>query len=637
MPGLEGTSLGRYRLIRRLGRGGMAEVYLVNDERMHRSVAMKIVRSNETEFSERFARETEAMANFHHDHILPAYDYGEQEPWHYLVMPYMEQGTLSDLLKDGPLSLEHAGELLQQLASGLQYAHEHGLIHRDIKPSNILLRDKHYVYLADFGLARTLEGSSDLTQTGTLLGTPEYMAPELADGPAGMSSDIYSLAVVLYQMITGRPPFQGNSAVSVFWKHLRDQAQPPSQINSTLPHSIDRVLMRALAKNPDQRYATPLALSQAYQDALHAPDDMPSLYDSDVMEEIQPRPDLVDSPATPVLTPLTSRQTPPVERGKLILRGDPTVQTPPGIQQSPISQTATGRNTFEQFPEAPPLRSRQAPQRPPQRSNRAIIGLLIGVIFLFLLILTGLLAILVARTHSSGTVTPTPMVQTSTAVTSTTQPTPSPQLTETAVASTATAQTQATPGTASATAEAITGTTPVLSDPLNAPDATTWPNNGSCTFENNSYHVLINTPSVLQPCIAGNLTYNDAAIQIDVTLNSGDSAGLVFRASSFTVTDSQFYDFEITNQGAYYFRYRANGMYTSLIPDTATSAIKAGKNTLLVIASRNDFKFFINQIFVSEINNGVFAEGEIGVAAGTLQTSSHADASFANLKIYQVA
>src|SRR5579883_197681 len=150
MPGLEGISLGRYRLKRRLGRGGMAEVYLATDERIQREVAIKIVSSSHTEFAERFSREAQAMGNLHHEHILPAYDYGEQEPWHYLVMPYVEHGTLSDLLEGGPLNLAHAGELLQQIASGLHYAHQRGLIHRDIKPSNVLLRDDHYAYLADF-------------------------------------------------------------------------------------------------------------------------------------------------------------------------------------------------------------------------------------------------------------------------------------------------------------------------------------------------------------------------------------------------------------------------------------------------------------------------------------------------------
>ena len=217
----------------------MAEVYLATDERMQRDVAIKIVSSNQVEFAERFSREAQAMGNLHHDHLLPAYDVGEQEPWHYLVMPYIAQGTLSDLLKriQGPLDLVYAGELLQQIASGLQYAYQCGLIHRDIKPSNILLRDDHYAYLADFGLARALEGGGDLTQTGTLLGRLNSMAPELAEGPAGKSGDVYALAIVLYQMITGRVPFRGDTAISVFWKQMREVATATFALQSQAPQS----------------------------------------------------------------------------------------------------------------------------------------------------------------------------------------------------------------------------------------------------------------------------------------------------------------------------------------------------------------------------------------------------------------
>src|SRR6266481_4850649 len=183
MAGLEGTSLGRYRLQSRLGRGGMSEVYLAYDELMHRDVAIKVVSSSHVDYIERFQREAKAIGNLHHNHILPAFDSGEQGPWHYLVMPYIEHNTLRERLERSDLTLEEAGELLQQIASALQHAHDNGIVHRDIKPSNILLRDDHYAYLADFGLAKSLKGSSDITQLGTLLGTPEYMAPELADGP----------------------------------------------------------------------------------------------------------------------------------------------------------------------------------------------------------------------------------------------------------------------------------------------------------------------------------------------------------------------------------------------------------------------------------------------------------------------
>ena len=186
MSGLEEIKLGRYRLHQRLGEGGMSEVYLAHDELMHRDIAIKVMSSSNVEYVERFQREAEAVGNLHHNHILPAFDYGQQNPWHYLVMPYIEHGSLSDLLDEGPLTLEHAGEMLSQIASALQCAHEHGILHRDIKPSNILLSDDHYAYLADFGLAKPMDGRDNVTHTGVLMGTPEYMAlPGTARDSAG--------------------------------------------------------------------------------------------------------------------------------------------------------------------------------------------------------------------------------------------------------------------------------------------------------------------------------------------------------------------------------------------------------------------------------------------------------------------
>ena len=628
MPGLEGTSLGRYRLKRRLGRGGMAEVYLATDERMHRDVAIKVVSSSHQEFAERFSREAEAMGNMHHDHILVAYDYGEQEPWHYLVMPYMPQGTLADLLKDGPLSLEHAGELLQQVASGLQYAHQHGFIHRDIKPSNILLRDDHYAYLAVFGLARVLEGSSDLTQTGTLLGTPEYMAPELAEGPASQSSDIYALAIVLYQMVSGRVPFRGETAISIFWKHVRDFPQPASQFNPTLTPAVDRVLLRALEKDPARRYATPLALSQAYQEAIVGLDEMPSLYATDVI-------------AQPVqnLTPVA----PPLEPQRVVL---PTVQTPstprrphPPLTPAPVQQFDQPTELFTPGPTTVANRPYQ-PERRRRGSGRLLGSVLIGLAFL--VVVSGLLIFLSVQHNQNSSASATAAVYAN--ATHTVQANQTSQVQQvqatrqaaTAVAVTATAHAQATATGIVATETAITGSTPSLSDSLSNQDDNGWIDDGSvCTFANSSYNVLLSKSNTLQPCISSKLQYADAAFQVDVTLVSAANGGLIFRASS---DSTEFYDFEITNDGKFYFRYRANGAYTSLISDTKSSAVLAqgNSNTLLVIARGSDFQLFINNTFVGEIHDSTFATGYLGFGAGTL-ASSQGQALFTNLNVYKVS
>lgn len=634
MPGLEGTSLGRYRLKRRLGRGGMAEVYLATDERMQRDVAIKIVSSNQAEFAERFSREAQAMGNLHHDHLLPAYDVGEQEPWHYLVMPYIAQGTLSDLLKrtQGPLDLAYAGELLQQIATGLQYAHQRGLIHRDIKPSNILLRDDHYAYLADFGLARALEGGGDLTQTGTLLGTPEYMAPELAEGPAGKSGDVYALAIVLYQMITGRVPFRGDTAISVFWKQMREAPLPPSHYNLKLPKTVDNVLIRALDKDPARRYPTPLALSQAYQQAISDLEEMPALYNTEMMDA---------APALPAQTPVvreTSR--PPVPQEKLYLPGEKSVsdspaprQTRPPLSPAPAMPVRNFELTTDQI--APNTMTR-APRRRRRRNNRLIATVIMGLIFLFAV--SGILAYFTIQTRQQNAVSTTATAQTgatNTIIAGQTQQVLSTRSAQTAVAATATAQDLASIRNIEATATALTAGKPLLNDPLGSEDANNWPNDGSnCAFQNNAYFVTATTANILQPCIAIVPQYGDAAIQVDVTLLTAADAGLVFRANA---SQNQFYDFEITNQGEFDLRYFLNNKPVFLIQKTASSVIRgvSSTNTLLVIARGNSFQLFINGKFVGQTQDSTFATGQVGVAAGTL-SASNGDASFVNLRVYPV-
>src|SRR5260370_4571841 len=271
MAELEGKLTGHHPLKQLLGRGGMAEVYLARDQPLFRDVAIKVVHSSRLDHVARFQREAEIIGPLAHDHILPVFEYGQQDGWHYLVMPYAAHGTLADLLKQkGALSPEEAGTLLKQIASALQLAHERGILHRDIKPSNILFREPSYAYLADFGIAKSQDEKSSLTQVGTVIGTPEYMAPELLEGPASASSDIYALGIVLYQMLTGTVPFQGKTALSVLQKHVQEPPVRPSLINPALVPAIEQVVLCAIEKDPGRRFRTPEALAKAYQQALGA-------------------------------------------------------------------------------------------------------------------------------------------------------------------------------------------------------------------------------------------------------------------------------------------------------------------------------------------------------------------------------
>ncbi|GCF07228.1 serine/threonine protein kinase [Dictyobacter arantiisoli] len=273
MQQLEQVTMGRYHILRRLARGGMADIYLARDVETDQVVAVKLVNVGAGEYYERFRSEVKAQAALKHEHILPVLDDGEFDSWYYLVMPYIEHGTLSERIKKGTFSLDEADQVLAQLAQALQYAHDKGIVHRDIKPSNVLMQDGTHAYLADFGLVKRVGEDNGLTLTGFLIGTPEYMAPELAEQEATPCSDVYALGVLLYQMLTGRVPFKGNTPIAVYLRHIRDIPEPPSLLNPLIPSEVEQVIIRALEKDPQKRFQSASDLYQAYARALALADE----------------------------------------------------------------------------------------------------------------------------------------------------------------------------------------------------------------------------------------------------------------------------------------------------------------------------------------------------------------------------
>ncbi|MGH8926983.1 MAG: Stk1 family PASTA domain-containing Ser/Thr kinase [Acidimicrobiia bacterium] len=251
----------RYHLASHLARGGMADVYLGQDTLLGRRVAIKVLHaqfSNDEAFVKRFRREAQAAANLAHSNIVGVYDWGQAGNTYFIVMELVDGRSLRDVLRsEGALLPRRAAEIGADVASALAAAHRAGLVHRDVKPGNILLAPDGTVKVTDFGIARAWDDSQELTRTGAVIGTATYFSPEQAQGtPADERSDLYSLGVVLYEMLSGRPPFSGESPVAVAYQHVSASAQPPSALNPDVPPEMDAVVTRALQKDPAFRYQT---------------------------------------------------------------------------------------------------------------------------------------------------------------------------------------------------------------------------------------------------------------------------------------------------------------------------------------------------------------------------------------------
>ncbi len=255
------NSLGRYELTAQIARGGMSDVFEARDRLLDRKVAVKILHDRYAEtdtFVARFRKEARAVANLSHPNIVSVYDWGEEDGTYFMVMELVKGRSLRDIIQaEGRLLPRRATEIAAEIAKALDAAHRSGVIHRDIKPGNVLLTTDGSVKVTDFGVARARNATEGLTKVGSVIGTATYFSPEQASGdPADERSDIYSLGVVLYEMLVGRPPFRGESAVSVAYQHVTAEVVPPSRLNTDVSLELENVVMRALEKDPDRRYET---------------------------------------------------------------------------------------------------------------------------------------------------------------------------------------------------------------------------------------------------------------------------------------------------------------------------------------------------------------------------------------------
>src|SRR5215469_10238247 len=273
---LEGKVLDHYELRRVAGKGGMANVYEALDLQTNQKVAAKVFKREDENMLQRFIREAQVMASLQHEHLVPIIDSGQcqiqGDERYYLVMPFFDGGTLRARIRRSPIPLQETCQILQSIAGALDYIHSQGIIHRDIKASNILLSANGDVFLTDFGIVRISTDTTQLTSTGDVLGTVDYVAPELFEEHrrADARSDLYSLGVLLYEMVTGRLPFTAESQLVVVSMHMNTQPPSPGSIIPTLSSQVERVLNKALEKRPEQRYASATELAGAFCNSISA-------------------------------------------------------------------------------------------------------------------------------------------------------------------------------------------------------------------------------------------------------------------------------------------------------------------------------------------------------------------------------
>jgi serine/threonine protein kinase len=655
MIGLEGRTLNDFSLRQLIGRGGMADVYLADDTHIGREVAIKVFKRDDDDMLRRFLREARLMASLHHPHLMPIYDAGtavvDGVERYYITMPYMPAGTLRSTLRKSRPSLQQVSIYIHDIASALDYIHSQGIIHRDIKSSNILLDTKGNCYLSDFGIARNVSDATQMTSTGNVLGTVDYVAPELfePDHKADARSDFYSLGVLLYEMVTGRLPFIGESQIAIVTMHVGKQPPRPSIFVSDLSAPVERVLLKALSKDPAQRYPTAIALADAFSRAIRAPYQAITSQDREAS--------IMQQPAKPARTPR--------EKSPLILPA-PTTDTPqPHL--APLDEATIGFRqpaSSAQMPNPPQLSQYRPPSSPQKR------GRIVALIAILALLAISIPAVSLAlyphlfATTTPATSTPTVQNQQPTA-TPTMAPTATPNMTATAHALSLTATAQALHATATAIAgitataqaqvaatagviQTATALSPTYTDLLNnANNPITlneqWDSDThNCVFRPDGYHVITGLISI-KGCREKRVPYINSTISVDMTLASGTTGGIFFHVNTDFANDYAGYLFEVDTQGNYRLS-RSDDYTTSYM--TQDVLLKSGKvpsgwkpglhvkNTLQLIIHDGVINFYTNTIYLNSVTDTTYTEGTFGFASSKNSDQSPGEAIYSNLRIY---
>jgi serine/threonine-protein kinase len=363
MPDMTGKTLGKYRLVERLGRGGMAEVYRAFQPSLEREVAIKVMHgylAEDESFIGRFKREAKAVAALHHSHIVQVYDFDVEDDMYYMVMEHIEGETLKERLRrlyaqGRQMPLEEVARIFRSLCDALDYAHGQGRIHRDLKPGNVMF-DGDRLVLTDFGLA-TIVGGTRYTLEGSVIGTPAYMSPEQAQGKAGdVRSDIYALGVMLYESVTGQVPFDADTPLAIIMKHVNEPLPMPSRVVVDLPPAVERVILKALAKAPDDRYQSAGALANALETAVKEDIRRTQEAAPSVVEKTSVPGEVLPSDAVPVEVMLPAEDTPPPSAATI-----PPEITPSAEEAAPPVDVAVLAETTPSEVPSPSMPPRASP------------------------------------------------------------------------------------------------------------------------------------------------------------------------------------------------------------------------------------------------------------------------------------
>ncbi len=657
----EGLQLGRYRLLRLIGRGASSEVYLAEDQKITRQVSVKVVLCEDSSSDDvkdaalLFQREAQTIAMLNHPNILPLFDFGEDVingmVLTYLVTQYCAEGSLAAWLRQpgrpSVLPPHQVAHIIQMAASALEYAHDRQIIHRDVKPANFLVRSRKDtpgqpdLLLADFGVARFINATAKVSKT--VRGTPIYMAPEQWMGSVEPATDQYALAVMAYEMLTGRPPFTGVQQ-QVMYQHIVVQAQPPSAYNPRITPAIDAVILRALAKAPADRFPTITEFTRAFQGAINHLSDTPAVstsYTDPFMTIVQIPPPRVISylphpsdpssvvpgvvipsiiPGREIRTTLNISSTEAlagVSRTVILPDKRPVkVVVPAGAYDGQImrvegqdvsSSAGSQRETIIVMiaitPSTEPPVIEQIPGLPPSRVKwRPIILILLAM----LVILGSVIGIFSFRASQSTTnlANATATASHSTAVAS--QPT--------AVASTTTT-------TQPPTAVPSVSTNPYDNGHWTQPSAVSLSANsafnwdqvlGACIFAMDGYHVKGTSQG--QACIARNMNFSNVTFQVQMTVASGQGGGILLLHS-----DGSAYYFRVNQDGTYALLgcttpTSCNAMLTGGISSTITTGMNK-PNLIAVVAKGNRIDLYVNGERVDSIDEPTSAHVQIGVVA----------------------